>query len=471
MKKVCLLTVFFYVLTFCQPPQAKAVMLVDDAVVGTVILTGITMAGIYGTATYYQHTGKNPYTALLDGIDYVFQPAVLAFKENFVSPESFPAEAAHYVGVEAQIGAKLSDMIDFIKDSASGLYQGWKDLIAKHTTNNLGQMSGPPGVGDIFPYNGQHYAIAGETWVQKAQAVRPNGVSPTGWLVEMSGAYTDGNGHQHTVGLGQTSAGGKIYVITTEPMNGNDPDYTTWRAFDVYLASSPDDPSFPPVAQTDVAAVKDDVDKDLKTNPSAPWVGETPDVLKNMPEDQLVKSGQAGEIADGGKAEDLAPPVISGNDVKKFFGQNAAAVANQAVDVVNDPTSTPQQIAAAQTAAAAAAQTAENAQTQAEPQPETFPPIAVSPFDTPYDPGAFNIPLRFARFLDNVRASSLFNLPSSFFNSLPGGGSPVYEIEAGQYGHHTIDLSQTMSTGLAVLKTILLACFGFLSIRVVILKR
>ena len=60
---------------------------------------------------------------------------------------------------------------------------------------------------------------------------------------------------------------------------------------------------------------------------------------------------------------------------------------------------------------------------------------------------------------------------NDFFNSLPGGGSPVYEIEAGQYGHHTIDLSDTLSTGLAVLKTILLVCFGFLSIRAVIMKR
>ena len=471
MKKVCLFTIFFYVLTFCQPPQVKAVMLVDDAMIGTAILTGITIAGIYGTATYYQQTGKNPYTALLDGLDYVFQPAVLAFKENFVTPETFPAEAAHYVGVEAQIGAKLSDMIDFIKDTASGLYQGWKDLIARNTTTNLGQMSGPAGVGDIFSFQGQNYQITGETWVQKAQAVRPNGVQPTGWIVEMSGAYTDGNGFQRTVGLGQTTAGGPIYVITTEPMNGNDPYYTTWRAFQVALNNSEDEPSYPPAAQTNVAGVKEDADQDLQNNPSAPWIGETPDVLKNMPEDQLVKSGQVGEIADGGRAEDLAPPVVSGSDVKKFFGQNAAAVASQAVAVANDPTSTAQQIAAAQTAAAAAAQTAANAETQAEPQPETFTPIAASPFATPYSPGQFDIPLRFAQFLGNIRNSGLFSLPSSFFNSLPGGGSPVYEIEAGQYGHHTVDLSQTLSTGLAVLKTILLACFGFLAIRAVVMKR
>ena len=191
-----------------------------------------------------------------------------------------------------------------------------------------------------------------------------------------------------------------------------------------------------------------------------------------MPQDQILKTGEVGKVADGGKAEDLAPPAITHSELNKFFADNSTAVTNNYLNTVahnapDTPSASPTAVAQA---AAEAAQATQQAVEAAE-QPETFTPIAASPFGTPYNPGEFNIPLRFARFLDNVRASSLFSLPSSFFNSLPGGGSPVYEIEAGQYGHHTIDLSQTMSTGLAVLKTLLLACFGFLSIRVVILKR
>jgi len=102
---------------------------------------------------------------------------------------------------------------------------------------------------------------------------------------------------------------------------------------------------------------------------------------------------------------------------------------------------------------------------------ESFGSIETSGFTEPYNPGEFDIPARFTQFLNNVKSSGLFSFSNDFFNSLPGGGSSVYEIEAGQYGHHTIDLSDTLSTGLAVLKTILLVCFGFLSIRAVIMKR
>lgn len=102
---------------------------------------------------------------------------------------------------------------------------------------------------------------------------------------------------------------------------------------------------------------------------------------------------------------------------------------------------------------------------------ESFSSITTSGFTEPYNPGEYDISGRFSQFLNNVKSSGLFSFSNDFFNSLPGGGSPIYEIEAGQYGHHTIDLSDTLSTGLAVLKTILLVCFGFLSIRAVIMKR
>ena len=102
---------------------------------------------------------------------------------------------------------------------------------------------------------------------------------------------------------------------------------------------------------------------------------------------------------------------------------------------------------------------------------ESFSAIQNSGFAQPYNPGEYDISGRFTQFLNNVKSSGLFSFSNDFFNSLPGGGSPVYEIEAGRYGHHTIDLSDTLSTGLAVLKTILLVCFGFLSIRAVIMKR
>jgi len=115
---------------------------------------------------------------------------------------------------------------------------------------------------------------------------------------------------------------------------------------------------------------------------------------------------------------------------------------------------------------------AEQEKEEAEDIKDTYDPISSSGFAEPYNPGEYDIPARFTSFLNTVKSSGLFSFSSGFFNSLPGGGSPVYEIEGGQtFGHHSIDLSQTLSTGLAVLKTVLLACFGFLSIRAVIMKR
>ena len=150
-------------------------------------------------------------------------------------------------------------------------------------------------------------------------------------------------------------------------------------------------------------------------------------------------------------------------------GEGVGAADDAAAIAAANPDDAAAQIAAGQAALEAAKATEEAA--QEEPAEETFGEITDSAFEEPYNPGEFDIPARFTQFLNNVKSSGLFSFSNDFFNSLPGGGSPIYEVVAGQYGHHTIDLSDTLSTGLAVLKTILLVCFGFLSIRAVIMKR
>ena len=93
-------------------------------------------------------------------------------------------------------------------------------------------------------------------------------------------------------------------------------------------------------------------------------------------------------------------------------------------------------------------------------------------FSNPYSPGEeFNIADRFNMFIGKVKQSSLFSFSSNFFNSIPGGGNPNYTIDAGSYGTYTIDLSENIGSGLAILKTILMIVFSFISIRVIILKQ
>ena len=161
------------------------------------------------------------------------------------------------------------------------------------------------------------------------------------------------------------------------------------------------------------------------------------------------------------------PPPITQQDLTQFFTNNTNNINQDYIDnltnIINNTTGDTSLLQAELARA--------QAEKAKEEEKEIFLTITPSGFEEPYDPGDYDIPERFSSFMDTVKSSSLFSFSSSFFNSIPGGGSPIYQIEAGRYGSHTIDLSQTMSNGLAVLKTILLTCFGFLSIRAVIMKR
>ena len=66
--------------------------------------------------------------------------------------------------------------------------------------------------------------------------------------------------------------------------------------------------------------------------------------------------------------------------------------------------------------------------------------------------------------------SGLFALPNEFANSIPGGGTSTYTVDLGSYGTFTGDLAD-YSDQIAVVKTVLLLVFSFLSIRVVMLRR
>jgi hypothetical protein len=153
------------------------------------------------------------------------------------------------------------------------------------------------------------------------------------------------------------------------------------------------------------------------------------------------------------------PDNISYNDINNYYTTNNQTVNNEYIsnlqNLVNQYPDNPQL-----------------QQELAKAEAETFDAIPVDAFDPSYNPGQFDIPARFTAFLNNVKTSGLFSFSSDFFESLPGDGSPIYQINGGEtFGIHTIDLSDTLSGGLAVLKTVLLVCFGFLSIRAVIMKR
>ncbi len=194
----------------------------------------------------------------------------------------------------------------------------------------------------------------------------------------------------------------------------------------------------------------------------------TADAATRAELDAVIASSPAALIA--------APVPITSADIAVYASAAAATAAQAEIDklkaaAIANPTDLAAQRAYDQAVADQAEKAATELKDQAEKAADTYPTISSIAFTTAYNPGEFDIPSRFTTFLDTVKSSPLFSFSNSFFNSLPGGGSPIYEIEAGRYGHHSVDLSLTMSVGLAVLKTILLAIFGFLSIRAVIMKR
>lgn len=116
--------------------------------------------------------------------------------------------------------------------------------------------------------------------------------------------------------------------------------------------------------------------------------------------------------------------------------------------------------------------TEKSGQSTGDPSEEVFVGVPAPSFDTPYSPGEFDIGTRFTTFQNALKSSPLFSFSSGFFNGLPSGGSSVYTFDGGDtFGSHTVDLSSSFGTGLAVLKALLLVCFGFLSIRAIIMKR
>ncbi len=403
-------------------------------------------AGIAGIA-YYSRTGKDPVYAAFDAVasaaDALFVPAYQAFKANFVSPESYPASAAQYVGVEGSVGAKLGDICSFVQNAPSDLYTSLRALIETNLSasdpglSNLSACS-------VFSVPGQGNWTVGCNWA--GWGTRYIGGSPSGYtLLGVSGGYyyyfaasgTDGLLRKYSA----PSSGAYMWLTPITKVTS--------------------DPTVYPIAgSVNYSGLKEALDQ---ADMDAAVANDIRSALQHMPADQKIASSDPAPSAV--PAENASP--ITNNDISNFFTSNTTNIYNQYLtDIQSEDTTISNEVAKA------AAETAKAQEEEAEKkEEETFNPITDSAFNEPYNPGEFDIPARFTQFLNNVKSSGLFSFSNDFFNSLPGGGSSVYEIEAGQYGHHTIDLSDTLSTGLAVLKTILLVCFGFLSIRAVIMKR
>jgi len=349
------------------------------------------------------------------------------------------------------LGVAASAVIGFAFSPPLGLKQAY-DRGALQSQPNLSQVisnlySNAPSSGQVLPTDLGNIKIqANSTWSYFSGSPLPG--TQYFHLTPQYGFYPSiivGN-NRYYVNPSRTL----LYWLSTEP--DRDQDY--YKIYKIPCSPTTESPSSQGAPQTlpesDIERLVNAIVNAIATNPGIKTELNT--IVKNNPD--LVSN---------------APPITK-EQMEEFLTRYKEDAGQNLIDQLtalkeanpNDPNIT------AELEKAIAEKQKEEAEKMAQ---EKFNPLVSNGFTQPYNPGEFDIPTRFTTFVNRVKASPLFSFSNGFFNSLPGGGSPIYEIDAGQYGHHTIDLSQTMSTGLAVLKTILLACFGFLSIRAVIMKR
>lgn len=402
--------------------------------------------------------------------DRMYKPALIAHGPmELVTPETFPNSGEVMLGKVASIGAKLDDIIKTAKADATTKYQDLKNFLQNFTT--------PGGI----PSSGMPSSLSGKTFTMTNGSTVV--LTYANWVTGMDPAYMQNQYNSKTYKFKLTPTGGCYATGSTptgpwECFDGSS--YNgTWlgRVWGFNGSATSDPPTTPPTEDViDFAGVKNGL-----ASASSAVKEEVDAAIKEIPNSKE-------KAADGvpSSVSGSSPTGITQAEIDALLAKNTAAVAKMVADATaqiaaantNDANA---QIAAMQAAldAAKAAQESEAIQGTAEGEEEgddeeTFAGINPEGFTEGYKATEenFDIPGRFDSFLDNVKSSGLFSFSSGFFNSIPGGGSPVFTINGGQtFGSHSIDFSETMTTGLAVLKSILLACFGFLSIRAIIMKR
>lgn len=224
---------------------------------------------------------------------------------------------------------------------------------------------------------------------------------------------------------------------------------TTGTVVDFPLSPPLDSPSAFAAAYPNTEAGQDETDRVAAENPSAvkaPPAGITPEQAK-----EAAKQAEAAQM------------------------QAAATTAEAAAAA--DPTNTALQIAAAQARSAAdqatiqaQGQTVELETTPAE-ETETDIPYNPSALSGPYTLPAVDFGARFQTFVDAIKATSFFSLPGSIASGIPASSSSVITINGGEtIGTHNFDFAD-MDNLWAILRSVVLTGFMFVSIRIVCLHR
>lgn len=147
-------------------------------------------------------------------------------------------------------------------------------------------------------------------------------------------------------------------------------------------------------------------------------------------------------------------------------GAAAAAAAAKAASDAAQAAKTAADNAAAK-AAADAAKTAADAAQKAADDTSVYSPGINSGDYGGTAPG--DISGRFHQFLTDMKATSLFSLPSQMIGTIPGGGTSIVTFSGGRFGNHTYDFS-TWGSILTTLKALVMVICGISAVKIVTLK-
>lgn len=90
---------------------------------------------------------------------------------------------------------------------------------------------------------------------------------------------------------------------------------------------------------------------------------------------------------------------------------------------------------------------------------------------TPYGDQSkdFNFGTRFQTFINQMKNTAIFSLPNQFLANIPSSSTSTMSFSGGRFGQFTYDFAQFNGV-FAVLKAIVLVLFGWVSIKIVLLK-
>ncbi|ADW16587.1 hypothetical protein Despr_0405 [Desulfobulbus propionicus DSM 2032] len=355
MKRIALLTVFFYCCTFAQPPQSHSavpVALIAAAAIGASMAA--TSAG-----TYYAQTGQIPQYvktasgAVATAADAVFQPSYLAQAVGALfTPQSLTTAQNYYAAKAAAVGASIADIVDQVRTSASGAYTSLKNLIE---ANSLPVSVNPS---DFFV--GVVLELTDGTFFEITQA--PYAANYT------TLTYFNNNGSTYPKSVYSTliyATPSQAVFLDLNDTSVNSYGATTYRVWIAKGSLETKEPTYKPSPGVSYPGLADGL-----VSPAPEVASDLQQAIKDLPDAKK----KIADAVPGASVDTLTEPTLTAAEVAQALKDNATSVAQAAATVAQEIVNSNADNATAQIAALQAAVTAaQSAANQSEPDPESEP--------------------------------------------------------------------------------------------------